>query len=86
MIAPRQWLMVALFALAATRNEKAARDMQERLAANPRIDDIFPPAADLPEGISDVALEAEYGGVGGAGYAAIVERIERRLAACAALR
>ncbi len=30
-----------------------------------------PPAADLPEGIPESVLKAEYGGIGGAGYRAL---------------
>lgn len=75
-----------LFALAATRDAPSARRMQQRLAAGPQIDEIFPPAADLPEGIHDPKLQTEYGGVGGEKYNHLIEMIERRLATCAALR
>ena len=74
-----------LFALAATRDEPSARRMQDRLAAGPEIDEIFPPASDLPEGIPDVKLQTEYGGGGGEKYNQGTEEIERRLATCAAL-
>ncbi len=74
------------FALAATRDPASARAMQERIAGDFRIDDVFPPAADLPEGIPESVLKAEYGGVGGAGYRRMVEEIERRLRECPALR
>ena len=53
------------FALLATRDEAAARALQQRLAAGFRIDDFFPAAADLPENIQDAELQARYGGVGG---------------------
>jgi hypothetical protein len=75
-----------LFALAATRDEPSARRMQDRLAAGPQIDEIFPPASDLPEGIPDAKLQTEYGGVGGEKYNQVTEEIERRLATCAALQ
>ena len=75
-----------LFALAATRDERSARQMQERLAGGFEIGEIFPPAADLPEGILDPELQAEYGGVGGEKYHAIRREIDRRLGSCAALR
>ena len=75
-----------LFALAATRDEQSARRMQARLAAGFEIGEIFPPAADLPEGIPDPQLQAEYGGVGGEKYKEVIREIERRLADCAALR
>jgi glycopeptide antibiotics resistance protein len=74
------------FALAATRNEAAARAMQDRLARGFRMDDFFPPAADLPEGIPDSELQARYGGVGGKEYQRIVAEIERRIARCEAYR
>ncbi len=74
------------FALASTRSEAAARTMQERLATGFRLDDFFPQAADLPEGIPDAELQKRYGGVGGKAYQKIVAEIERRIAACAAYR
>ncbi|HUS90488.1 MAG TPA: hypothetical protein VM695_01515 [Phycisphaerae bacterium] len=74
-----------LFALAATREGSAAA-MQQRLIAGFQVEDFFPPAADLPEGISDTRLRAEYGGVGGAGYREVEREIERRLRTCAALQ
>ncbi len=75
-----------LWALAATRDEASARRMQDRLAGDFKIDEVFPPAADLPEGISDRELQAEYGGVGGGKYHEVIQEIERRLATCAALK
>jgi hypothetical protein len=74
------------FAIRATRNEAAARAMQERLAGGFRIDEFFPPAADLPEGIPDARFQSEYGGVGGEAYLRLIEEIERRVAGCAAYR
>jgi len=74
------------FALAATRDARCARAMQERLAKGFAIEEVFPVAADLPEGISRNELRTEYGGVGGVRYAQIVAEIERRLRTCAALR
>ncbi len=76
----------ATFARAATRDEAAARALQERLARDFRIEEIFPPAEDLPEGLSDAQMQSRYGGVGGAGYQRLIEEIERRVAACAAYR
>ena len=74
------------FADRATHNEGAARAMQARLAGGFQVDDFFPPAADLPEGISDAELQSQYGGVGGEAYLRLREEIERRIAACAAYR
>jgi hypothetical protein len=74
------------FADVATRDEWSARRMQERLAAGFRVDDFFPMAADLPEGIQYDELESRYGGVRGAAYRQLAAEIERRLALCAAYR
>jgi hypothetical protein len=74
------------FAVRATRDEAAARALQDRLARGFRVDDFFPPAADLPEGIPDAELQSRYGGVGGTAYLRLIEEIERRIAACAAYR
>jgi len=70
------------FALWATRNEDAARAIQDRIVRGFQIDEFFPPAADLPEGITDAELQTQYGGVGGEGYRRIIEEIERRIATC----
>ncbi len=50
------------------------------------VDEFFPPAADLPEGIPDAELQSRYGGVGGEPYRRLIAEIERRIAACAAYR
>lgn len=75
-----------LFALAATRDRSSATSMQERLAIGFDVDDFLPPAADLPEGISDAELQTKYGGVHGSKYREIEREIERRLKMCGALR
>ena len=72
------------FAISATRDEAAARAMQDRLAGGFRIEEIVPLADDLPEGMSDAELQSSYGGVGGEGYRRLAEEIERRIATCAA--
>ncbi|MDI6450185.1 hypothetical protein [Anaerobaca lacustris] len=74
------------FAVRATRDEASARAIQDRLAHGFQVDDFFPPADDLPEGISDAKLTSDYGGVGGARYLHLIDEIERRIAACAAYR
>jgi len=74
------------FAVCATRDEAAARAMQDRLSRGFQVDDVFPPAADLPEGISEAELQSRYGGVGGDAYLRLIEEIERRLETCAAYR
>jgi hypothetical protein len=72
------------FAIAATRDEVAARAMQNRLAHGFRIEEIFPPADGLPEEISDAELQSRYGGVNGEGYRRLGQEIERRIATCPA--
>jgi hypothetical protein len=74
------------FALAATRDTGSARKMQKRLSAGFPVEDLFPDAADLREGISDAEFQSVYGGVGGEGYGKVVAEIERRIAESAALR
>jgi hypothetical protein len=48
------------------------------------VDQFFPNADGLAEGIPDEVLEGYYGGVGGAEYQRVVRTIERRLQSCAA--
>jgi len=74
------------FALRATRDKAFAFAMQDRLARGFRIEEFFPPAADLPEGIPDAELQSRYGGVGGQAYNRLIDEIEQRIAACAAYR
>ena len=74
------------FALLATRDDAAARTLQERLAAGFRVDDFFPEAADLPEDIQAAELEARYGGVGGRLFRQYAAEVERRLWSCPAYR
>ena len=75
-----------MLARAATRDEASARAMQRRLSGKFTVDALFPPANDLPEGITARELRTMYGGVGGPLYRATEAIIERRLAKCAALR
>jgi hypothetical protein len=74
------------FALLATRDDAAARTLQERLAAGFLVDDFFPEAADLPEDIQAAELEARYGGVGGRLFRQYAAEVERRLWSCPAYR
>ncbi|HSD27093.1 MAG TPA: hypothetical protein VLL75_07285 [Vicinamibacteria bacterium] len=74
------------FAEVATRDEARAAALQARLSAGFWVDEFFPPADGLPEGIPDAQLQAHYGGVGGPLYRRTAEEIERRVAACAAYR
>jgi hypothetical protein len=72
------------FAEVATRDEASARRIQDRLAGGFRVDDFFPAAADLPEGIGDAELQSRYGGVGGPLYRKTAEDVERRVRGCPA--
>jgi hypothetical protein len=72
-------------ALAATRDATAARRVQARLARGVNIDELFPPAADLPEDLTAAELQSRFGGVEGEGYKAMLVEINRRLAALPAL-
>jgi hypothetical protein len=74
------------FAVRATRDNVSARIIQERIARGFRVDEFFPQAADLPEGIPDAELQSHYGGVGGQAYNRLIDEIEQRIAACAAYR
>jgi hypothetical protein len=74
------------FAEVATRDEASAHALQERLNQSFKVDDYFPPAEGLPEGIQDADFQRQYGGVGGAGYRRLMAEIERRVALCAAYR
>jgi hypothetical protein len=74
------------FAVCATRDETAARAMQDRLAGGFRVEEFFPPADDLPEGLSDAELQRRYGSVGGQAYRRLTAEMERRIAGCAAYR
>jgi hypothetical protein len=70
------------FALAATRDEEGARALQGRLAGGATLEEFLPPAAGLPEGVTDAQLERDYGGVGGEGYRRLAASIESRLPWC----
>jgi len=72
------------FAQVATRDEASARALQTRLAQGFEVDDFFPHAADLPEGIQAADFQARYGGVGGKEYSRLTAEIERRIASCPA--
>ena len=72
------------FAQVATRDETSARALQARLAQGFMVDDFFPKAEDLPEGLQDADFQARYGGTGGEGYRRLTAEIERRIASCPA--
>ena len=72
------------FADVATRDEASAAAIQARLAGGFRVDDFFPLADGLPEGIQDAELQARYGGVGGPLYRRTAEEVDRRVSSCSA--
>jgi len=74
------------FAQVATRDESSARALQARLNRSFDVNDYFPPADGLPEGLQDLEFQHQMGGVGGEGYNRLIAEIERRVAACAAYR
>jgi len=63
-----------------TRNEASSRRMQDRLAGDFRIDEHFATAADLPQGVRDEELQAEYGRVARIRYREVLGGTGRRLA------
>ncbi len=75
-----------LFALAATRDEYSARQMQQGIVADFQVGDVFPSARGLPEGVTDQQLAKEFGGIQGEEYKKLEQEIERRLESCRALR
>jgi hypothetical protein len=74
------------FATVATQSEASARALQARLDSGFRVDDFFPRADGLPEGIQDADFQTRYGGVGGTEYRLLEDQIEQRIGKCAAYR
>ncbi len=72
----------AQFSKAALDDVDAARRMQNAFAEEVTLEDFFPTAAGLPEGLSANELQTRYGGIGGAGYRKLEAEIERRLREC----
>jgi hypothetical protein len=74
-----------LFAAAATRDESATR-IQQTIAKDFEVADLFPPAADLPEGLRHTDRHGAYDGLSGEQFESITRDIRRRLQQCALLR
>ena len=68
-------------AVAATRSEVSARDIQVGTRTLTDLSDIFPSIAGLPENISRDALQAEFGGLGGAETRRLLAEIDQRIKA-----
>jgi len=74
------------FAAAAIRDDaSAARIQQQLVSGSVKIDDLFPPADGLPEGIPAERLRDHFGGIGGAGYQLVENDLNRRLEKCGLL-
>lgn len=69
----------ARFGALATGDEAAARALQERVAGGITEDDLIPRDSALPEGVSVVRLESEFGDVHGEGFRLLEAEIARRL-------
>lgn len=74
------------FAIAATRNEESARRLQRAVVDGFTIDDLFPPADDLPESIPAAEWESRYGAGSGPEYQRLQQTIEQRLNSCRLLK
>jgi hypothetical protein len=70
----------------ATFNAASARAVQERLAGNVGIADVFPDVSDLPEDLPAAEFQARFGGAKGAEYQRMLAEIDRRLALCSLLK
>lgn len=67
------------FAVLATQSESSAKAFQKELADRFLEADYMPDGSDLPEGLTDQEFQAQYGGVGGAQYNALLGDIDRRI-------
>jgi uncharacterized protein YfiM (DUF2279 family)/uncharacterized membrane protein len=75
-----------LLAIAATKNEANARNLQTRIGHGVVIADFFPGVEGLPSGLSRDEFQSEYGGLGGQVTLRLADEIEYRLAACQGLQ
>ncbi len=71
-----------LFATAATKSPGSARRLQETILQSPSVANFFPEIDELPEGLSQVEFQQEYGGLGGEKTGLIVLEIQKRLSKC----
>ena len=67
------------FAQLATGSERGAIAVQSALGSTFDVENVFPFAADLPEGLSAEEVERDYGGVQGVGYQRVLREIQYRL-------
>ena len=69
-----------------TRSPQSAMAVQRRLGSGVSEADVMPSAADLPEMMQEAEFKRRYGGVGEPKYQALVQQIERRIAALSLYR
>lgn len=68
------------FARAATRDRHSALAVQNWvLHPNSDLNDLMPPADDLPEGLTDAQLDEQFDGVSGPRYQSLIDTMEQRL-------
>ncbi len=75
-----------LLAIAATKNDVNARNLQTRIGQGVVIADFFPGVEGLPSGLTRDVFQSEYGGLGGKETQRLANEIERRLALCRGLQ
>ena len=68
------------FGGAATLSLESARRLQQRVASGVSDRDIMPSVAGLPDNLTSTELTNRLGGIGGAGYVALLADIDRRVA------
>ena len=74
------------FAVLATKNETQARNMRERVRQSDSSFDLCPSIDGLPEGMTSVQLQEQYGGIGGEKSRRLFEEIRTRLLSCKLLQ
>jgi len=74
------------FAVLATKNETQARNMRERVQQSDSSFDRCPSIDGLPEGMTSVQFQEQYGGIGGEEDRKLFEEIRKRLLSCKLLQ
>jgi len=74
------------FAVLATKNETQARNMRERVQQSDSSFDRCPSIDGLPEGMTSVQFQEQYGGIGGEETRKLFEEIRKRLLSCTLLQ
>jgi hypothetical protein len=68
------------FGLLATQDTATALSLQRYFGSQCKFADFFPPAANLPEGLTDRELHEQFGGLEGPAFQQLVSEIRQRLA------